>query len=118
VGFTPASGEPVRLSGNWIKHLPERLHQQLAQINQNLIAQGVTRIQLTNLSWGPITNNGTTAIATSKVTWVTTFGRPTTRRPSELGSHATYRTHAESRRVAYPRGFRPEATSDEMALQR
>src|SRR5713226_1617013 len=53
-------------------------YQQLVQINQNLLAQGVTGIRLTNLSWGPITINGTTATATSYETWVTTFSDSTT----------------------------------------
>jgi hypothetical protein len=53
-------------------------YQQLVQINQNLLAQGVTSIQLTNLAWGPITINGTTATATSFETWVTTFSDSTT----------------------------------------
>lgn len=53
-------------------------YQQLAQINQNLAAQGVNNIQLTNLTWGPITIDGTTATATSYETWVTTFSDSTT----------------------------------------
>src|SRR5712692_7141329 len=53
-------------------------YQQLVQINQNLLAQGVTSIQLTNISWGPITINGSTATATSYETWVTTFSDSTT----------------------------------------
>ncbi|HEV7663868.1 MAG TPA: G1 family glutamic endopeptidase [Chloroflexota bacterium] len=53
-------------------------YQQLVQINQNLLAQSVTQIQLTNLAWGPITINGSTATATSYETWVTTFSDSTT----------------------------------------
>jgi Peptidase A4 family len=53
-------------------------YQQLVQLNQNLITQGVRSIQLTNLSWGPVTINGTTATATSYETWVTTFSDSTT----------------------------------------
>jgi hypothetical protein len=53
-------------------------YQQLVQINQNLLAQGVTSIQLPTLSWGPITINGSTATATSYETWVTTFSDSTT----------------------------------------
>src|SRR5882762_5626077 len=53
-------------------------YQQLVQINQNLLAQGVTSIQLTNIAWGPITINGSTASATSYETWVTTFTDSTT----------------------------------------
>jgi len=43
-------------------------YQQLVQINQNLLAQGVTSIQLTNLAWGPITINGGKLTATGAVT--------------------------------------------------
>src|SRR5882762_4624786 len=53
-------------------------YQQLVQINQNLLAQGVTSIRLANLTWGPITINGSTATATSYETWVTTFSDSTT----------------------------------------
>src|SRR5947209_9052545 len=58
-------------------------YQQLVQINQSLVAQGVTSIQLTNLSWGPITINGATASATSYETWVTTFSDSTTRQSTD-----------------------------------
>jgi hypothetical protein len=36
-------------------------YRQLVQINQQLQAQGVTGIKLTNLNWGPINVTGTTA---------------------------------------------------------
>jgi hypothetical protein len=53
-------------------------YRQLAQTNQQMAAQGVTSIELTNLSWGPLTVNGTTASATTYETWVTTFSDGTT----------------------------------------
>jgi hypothetical protein len=53
-------------------------YRQLAQVNQQMAAQGVTSIQLTNLTWGPVTINGTTATATTYETWVTTFSDGTT----------------------------------------
>ena len=53
-------------------------YRQLVQINQQLLSQGVSSIQLTNLTWGPITVNGTTASATTYETWVTTFSDSTT----------------------------------------
>ena len=53
-------------------------YRQLVQINQAMLAQGVTGIQLTNLAWGPITINGTTATATTTETWVTTSSDGTT----------------------------------------
>jgi hypothetical protein len=42
-------------------------YRQLVQTNQNLLASGVTSIRLTNLAWGPITVNGTTATATTRL---------------------------------------------------
>lgn len=53
-------------------------YRQLVQTNQQMAAQGVTSIQLTNLTWGPVTVNGTTATATSYETWVTTYSDGTT----------------------------------------
>ena len=53
-------------------------YRQLVQINQQMAAQGVTSIQLTNLTWGPVSVNGTTATAMSNETWVTTYGDGTT----------------------------------------
>ena len=53
-------------------------YRQLVQINQQMAAQGVTAIQLTNLTWGPVSINGTTATATTSETWVTTFSDGTT----------------------------------------
>src|SRR5260370_13070541 len=53
-------------------------YQQLVQLNQNLVAHGVTSIQLTTLSCGPITIHGSTASATSYEPWVTTFSDSTT----------------------------------------
>jgi peptidase A4-like protein len=47
--------------------------QQLQQVNQDLLNQGVTSIALVGLDWGPITVNGSTATATSYETWSTTF---------------------------------------------
>jgi hypothetical protein len=38
----------------------------------------VTAIQLTNLSWGPVSVNGNSATATTQETWVTTFSDSTT----------------------------------------
>jgi hypothetical protein len=53
-------------------------YRHLVQTNQQMAAQGVTGIQLTNVTWGPISINGTTATATSYETWVTTFSDGTT----------------------------------------
>jgi len=63
-------------------------YQQLVQINQNLLAQGVTSIQLTNITWGPITINGSTATATSYETWVTTFSDSTTMQSTDTNVYA------------------------------
>ena len=48
------------------------------QINQDLVANAVTRISLVKLEWGPISVNGATATATTYETWSTTFSDGTT----------------------------------------
>jgi hypothetical protein len=53
-------------------------YQQLVQTNQSLLSQGVTNIELTNLTWGPVSVSGTTATATTTETWLTTFSDSTT----------------------------------------
>ena len=51
---------------------------QLVQANQQMIAQGVTSIQLTNLTWGPITIGTNTATANTAETWLATDADGTT----------------------------------------
>jgi hypothetical protein len=53
-------------------------YRQLVQANQDLTAQGVTSIKLTQLNWGPVAINGSTATATTSETWITTFSDGTT----------------------------------------
>jgi Peptidase A4 family len=53
-------------------------YRQLVQTNQQMAAQGVTSIKLSNLTWGPISVNGSSASATTSETWVTTFNDGTT----------------------------------------
>ena len=63
-------------------------YQQLVQVNQDLLNQGVTSIQLTNLTWGPINVNGTTATATTNETWTTTFSDGTTTQSTDTNNYA------------------------------
>src|SRR6266567_8526810 len=51
---------------------------QLMQTNQALAAAGATNIDLTQLTWGTIQNNGTGSTATTVETWITTFSDGTT----------------------------------------
>src|SRR5689334_16673978 len=44
-------------------------YQQLVQTNQDLLNNGVSAIQLSNIEWGPIAVNGSSATATSYETW-------------------------------------------------
>jgi hypothetical protein len=53
-------------------------YRQLVQANQGLAAQGATSIELTQLTWGPVSVNGNTATATTTETWITTFKDGTT----------------------------------------
>jgi Peptidase A4 family len=62
-------------------------YRQLVQINQQMAAQGVTSIQLTNLTWGPISINGTTATATSYETWLTTYSDGTTSESTDTNNY-------------------------------
>jgi DNA uptake protein ComE-like DNA-binding protein len=62
-------------------------YQQLVQINQDLVSQGVTSIQLANLSWGPVSVNGTSATASTSETWTTTFGDGTTMQSTDTNNY-------------------------------
>ncbi len=48
-------------------------YQQMQQINQDLLDNGVSQIQLTKLEWGPVSVSGSSASATTFETWTTTF---------------------------------------------
>ncbi len=63
-------------------------YQQLVQVNQDMLNQGVTSIRLTNLTWGPINVNGTTATATTNETWTTTFSDGTTTQSTDTNNYA------------------------------
>lgn len=51
---------------------------EVQQTYRDLLSQGATSIQLTNLKWGATTVNGTAATANTIETWVTTFSDETT----------------------------------------
>jgi hypothetical protein len=53
-------------------------YRQLQQAYRDLESQGATSIELTNLTWGAIRVDDTTATASTTETWVTTFGDGTT----------------------------------------
>lgn len=53
-------------------------YQELVQINQNLLDNGVTGINLIKLEWGAIAVNGNSASATTYETWRTVFSDGTT----------------------------------------
>jgi hypothetical protein len=53
-------------------------HQELVQVNQDLLAHGVKEIALLNLEWGPIAIDGQRATATTYETWRTTYEDGTT----------------------------------------
>jgi hypothetical protein len=69
-----ASGNPALMSDT----ATAAYYRQLVQTNQGLTAQGATSIELTQLTWGPVTVNGSTATATTTETWLTTFTDGTT----------------------------------------
>jgi hypothetical protein len=53
-------------------------YSQLRQTYRDLLAQGATSIQLTNLTWGAITADDSAATANTIETWVTIFSDDTT----------------------------------------
>jgi hypothetical protein len=53
-------------------------YQELVQINQDLIDNGVSGISLQNLEWGAVAVNGSSATATDYETWRTVFSDGTT----------------------------------------
>jgi hypothetical protein len=64
-----ASRDPQKMSDTTTSdHL-----QELVQINQDLLDNGVSSIRLMRLDWGDIAVNGTTATATTFETWRTTY---------------------------------------------
>jgi hypothetical protein len=69
-----ASGNPTPMSGT----ATAAYYRQLVQINQGLAAQGATGIELRQLTWGPISINGSTATASASETWITAFSDGTT----------------------------------------
>ncbi len=69
-----ATGNPALMSDT----ATAAYYRQLVQINQGLASQGATSIELTNLTWGPITVNGSTTTAATTETWLTTFNDGTT----------------------------------------
>src|SRR5262249_50960507 len=48
-------------------------YSQLVQINQDLKSNGVTGVELQNISWGPVRIQGSNARALTDETWRTTF---------------------------------------------
>jgi hypothetical protein len=53
-------------------------YRQLVQTSQSLAAQGATSLELSQLTWGPVSITGSSATATTTETWITTFSDGTT----------------------------------------
>jgi hypothetical protein len=60
---------------------------ELVQINQDLLDNGVTAIQLVRLDWGPITVNGSSATATTFETWTSNFNDGSTSRSRDRNDY-------------------------------
>jgi hypothetical protein len=58
--------------------LVDEHYRAMAQINRDMLNNGVVAIKLDAVAWGPITVNGTQAQATTDETWTTTFASGTT----------------------------------------
>ena len=62
-------------------------YQQLAQVNQDLLDQGVSQIKLASINWGPISVTGSTATATTSETWTTSFSDGTTMQSTDTNNY-------------------------------
>ncbi len=69
-----ASGDPTVMSDT----ATAAYYRQLMQTNQALVAAGATNIALTQLTWGAIQIDGSSATATTAETWITQFSDGTT----------------------------------------
>src|SRR6266851_2798328 len=63
-------------------------YQELVNINQSLVAAGVTSISLEKLEWGAIAVDGTTATATTYETWRTVFADGSTDQSRDRNDYA------------------------------
>ena len=63
-------------------------YQELVQINQDLLNNGVASINLVNLEWGAIAVDGSSATATTFETWRTTFTDGTTDQSRDRNDYA------------------------------
>ena len=79
-----ASGDPSVMSDT----ATAAYYRQLTQVNQALIAAGVSSIELTQLTWGPIQINGNMASATTSETWVTTFSDGSTQESTDTNVYS------------------------------
>ena len=68
------SGDPSVMSNT----ATTAYYRQLMQTKNGLAAQGATRIELIQLTWGPISIDANTATATTSQTWITTLSDGTT----------------------------------------
>jgi hypothetical protein len=78
------SGDPSLMSDT----ATAAYYRQLMQTNQGLAAAGATNIVLTQLTWGAIQINGTTATATTTETWITTFSDGTTLESTDINVYS------------------------------
>jgi hypothetical protein len=62
-------------------------YSELVQINQDLLDNGVTAIQLVRLDWGPVAINGNTATATTFETWTTNYSDGSTTRSRDQNDY-------------------------------
>ncbi len=68
----PGDRQP-RTRPSWPTPPPTTTIQQMQQINQDLLDNGVSQIKLTKLEWGPVAVSGSSASATTYETWTTTY---------------------------------------------
>ena len=66
-------------------------YRELVRINANLVDNGVSRIALLNLEWGPISVDGARATATTYETWRTTYADGTTEQSRDRNDYVLVR---------------------------
>jgi hypothetical protein len=66
-------------------------YRELVRINTNLVDNGVSRIALLNLEWGPISVDGARATATTYETWRTSYADGTTEQSRDRNDYVLVR---------------------------
>ena len=84
-----ATGDPTVMQGTATRDH----YQSMVETNQELVADGVKKIELVDVQWGPVTVRGDTASATTVETWRTTYSDGTTDQSSDRNVYSLQQTN-------------------------